>query len=115
MPPIISKSGRPAASTRSRSRTSRTPRRPNTSEGWMPAFFGRDVFLCGYRIFARRVGGGSHRGLRILRSLTDRRWMCRAGNLLTRYDYRLCRAELTEGGGKLEWRVRSSEESLDVT
>jgi hypothetical protein len=81
----------------------------------LPAVLGRDVFLCGYRIFTRRADGGSHRGLRVLHSLSDRRWMCWAGNLLTRYHYRLCRAELIERPGALEWRVASAEASLDVT
>src|SRR5437763_12981232 len=51
---------------------------------WIPAALGRDVFLGGYRIFTRFGDGGSRRGLRILRSLTDRRWMYSAGSLLTR-------------------------------
>ena len=72
---------------------------------FLPAFFGQDVFLSGYRIFAR--SGASRRGLRILRSQTDRRWMVWGGNLLTRYHYRLCRQSVEELGRDLRWSVRS--------
>jgi uncharacterized protein YqjF (DUF2071 family) len=85
--------------------------------GVLPAFLGRDFFLSGYRIFTRLAGGAqSKRGLKILRSDTDREWMVRAGNLLTHYNYRLCRAALTEDGNEIHWIVRteSSEADLDV-
>jgi hypothetical protein len=74
---------------------------------FLPAAFGRNVFLAGCRIFARRTGGTSLRGLRILRSLTDRRWMWCAGNLFTHYRYGLCRSQLRERAGGLEWTVRT--------
>lgn len=55
-----------------------------------PKFLGQDFFLAGYRIFARLHddSGRRLRGLRILRSETDRWRMVRLGNLLTRYNYR---------------------------
>jgi len=81
----------------------------------LPEWLGRDVFLCGYRVFARFGEAGSRRGLRILCSLTDRRWMQAAGNLLTRYRYRMCRSETAESAGRLRWRVESEAASLDVT
>jgi hypothetical protein len=76
--------------------------------------FGRDVFLAGCRIFVRRTGGGSLRGLRILRSLTDRPWMCAAGNLFTRYHYALCRSELHETAASLAWNVHTRRGDADL-
>jgi hypothetical protein len=55
----------------------------------LPAGFGLNFFLTGYRIFTRyrTSAGRTLRGLRILRSDTDR-WSMRVfGNLLTHYDY----------------------------
>ncbi len=83
----------------------------------LPAFLGRDFFLSGYRIFTRLGRGAqSKRGLKILRSDTDREWMMRTGNLLTHYNYRLCRAVLTEHRNEIHWTVRTegSEADLDV-
>lgn len=54
-----------------------------------PEFLGQDFFLIGYRIFARfeTPGGRRLRGLRILKSQTDKRRMVFSGNLLTHYNY----------------------------
>lgn len=85
---------------------------------FLPAVLGRDFFLSGYRIFARLAGGRqSLRGLRILRSDTDHGWMVRAGNLLTHYNYRLCRASVVEWGAELRWKIEtpSAEADLEVT
>ncbi len=65
---------------------------------FLPAAMGSDFFLSGYRIFTRLAGGESLRGLRILRSDTDRRLMVCAGNLLTHYNYSLCSAAVEESG-----------------
>jgi hypothetical protein len=56
----------------------------------LPAWLGRDFFLSGYRLFTRlvRPGKATLRGLRILRSDTDRWSMKTAGNLFTHYGYR---------------------------
>jgi hypothetical protein len=77
---------------------------------------GGDFFLSGYRIFTRLAGSRSRRGLRILRSDTDRRLMVCAGNLLTHYNYRLCEATVEERGGEIEWKIRAprGEADLDV-
>lgn len=84
---------------------------------FLPAVLGRDFFLSGYRIFAR-LGreASSLRGLRILRSDTDHLLMARAGNLFTHYRYRLCRANLLERPGEIEWVIETpnSEADLDV-
>ena len=85
---------------------------------FLPAAFGRDFFLSGYRIFTRLAGGGrSLRGLRILRSDTDHQWMVRAGNLLTHYNYRLCRATVREREREIGWRIETlqAEADLEVT
>jgi hypothetical protein len=81
---------------------------------FLPAAFGRDVFLAGCRIFVRREGSSSLRGLRILRSLTDRPWMWCAGNLFTHYHYRLCQSRLRESKGGLEWSVRTRRGDADL-
>jgi Uncharacterized conserved protein (COG2071) len=75
---------------------------------FLPAALGRDFFLSGYRIFARLANRASAlRGLRILRSDTNHRWMVSAGNALTHYHYRLCRAELSERPGEIDWDIRT--------
>jgi hypothetical protein len=84
---------------------------------FLPAAMGHDFFLCGYRIFTRLgKGAQTKRGLRILRSDTDHKWMVRAGNLLTHYNYRLCEATLEESGREIRWTIRTprSEADLDV-
>jgi Uncharacterized conserved protein (COG2071) len=70
------------------------------SRGLRPAFlppaFGMNFFLAGYRIFTRyrTPAGRTLRGLRILRTDTDRRSMRIAGNLLTHYGYVLSRCRI---------------------
>lgn len=83
---------------------------------FLPAFVGRSFFLSGYRIFTRLAEGPSIRGLKILRSDTDRAMMLCAGNLLTHYNYRLCEVDLKEDSGTIRWRVQTphSEADLDV-
>jgi hypothetical protein len=90
--------------------------------GFLPAAMGRDFFLSGYRIFSRLKNGpgggaGAKRGLRILRSDTDSRLMAWAGNLLTHYNCRLCRAELEEREDETWWRITTpnAEADLEVT
>ncbi len=74
----------------------------------LPAALGGDFFLSGYRVFARFR---RRRGLRILRSETDSRWMCAAGNLLTHYNYRRAPVRVVEAGRTLRITIG---ESLDV-
>jgi Uncharacterized conserved protein (COG2071) len=84
---------------------------------FIPAALGGDFFLCGYRIFTRLDSGAqSKRGLRILRSDTDRKWMVVAGNLMTHYNYHLCHAAFEESGQAIRWTVRTRrcEADLDV-
>jgi len=79
---------------------------------FLPETFGRDCFLCGYRIFAR--AGAALRGLRIIESYTDRRWMVTAGNLFTHYRYQLCRATLEESSSGISWTVRTARGEADL-
>jgi hypothetical protein len=54
-----------------------------------PSFLGNDFFLIGYRIFVRYTNneGKRLRGLYILHSETDSKWMEYVGNSFTRYKY----------------------------
>jgi hypothetical protein len=82
-----------------------------------PAWMGRDFFLAGYRIFSRyrRQDGRELRGLRILRSYTDRRAMVWAGNLFTRYDYRRCSVARRIGVGTLDYTITTLGAEADLT
>jgi hypothetical protein len=81
---------------------------------FLPAAIGRNFFLSGYRIFTRLDGAESKRGLRILRSDTDHRWMVCAGNLLTHYNYRLCRVTFEEHDHGLHWTVQTKRSEADL-
>ena len=83
---------------------------------FLPEALGLNFFLAGYRIFTRyqTPSGRTLRGLRILRSDTDRRSMEFFGNLLTHYGYErsLCkvsRSDATYGvveGVRQEWKPK---------
>jgi hypothetical protein len=81
-----------------------------------PKWLGRDFFLSGYRIFTRfvRPGQPTLRGLRILRSDTDRRSMVRLGNVFTHYSYRLAEVRATLENGRYEVVVRTPGREADV-
>jgi hypothetical protein len=83
----------------------------------VPARFGLDYVLTGYRIVTRfpTPGGRVMRGLLILRSDTDRRLMMLGGNLLTRYHYRLARIGLAVDGPGLAVTVDSRDGRADLT
>lgn len=82
---------------------------------FVPAALGRDFFLSGYRIFTRLGNGArSKRGLRILRSDTDRKCMVCAGNLLTHYNYHLCDASLEERDHEICWIIRTPRSEADL-
>lgn len=93
------------------------------TEGLRPAFvpraLGQDFFLSGYRVFARfkTAAGRTLRGLRILRSDTDKDLMVGFGNLLTHYNYRKCEATLRAAVGALQIQIRTqgAEADLDVS
>lgn len=73
-----------------------------------PAFLGQDFFLAGYRVFVRLRDetGRRLRGLKILRSETDKRSMVWLGNLMTRYRYRRVRVQVQRSG--IETRVATA-------
>ncbi len=83
---------------------------------FFPAVFGQNFFLSGYRIFARFTdsAGRSLRGLRILRSDTDRPLMKRFGNLLTHYNYRLADARFTANSNSIEARIATPNAEADL-
>lgn len=82
----------------------------------LPKWLGQSFFLVGYRIFARFQLDGQRtlRGLRILRSDTDRRLMVVAGNLLTHYQYRLARVECVQDCDELQIRVQTPHGESDL-
>ncbi len=84
--------------------------------GW-PAWTGRDFFLSGYRIFCRfrRQDGRELRGLRILRSYTDRRAMLWSGNLFTRYQYRHCRVTSRRDERTLAYAITTAKAEGDLS
>lgn len=86
----------------------------NLRPSFLPAAFGRDFFLSGYRIFTRLAGAHSQRGLRILRSDTNHTWMVHAGNLLTHYRYQLCDAQLTEQPHEIRCSIRTPNAQADL-
>jgi len=81
-----------------------------------PRCAGQDFFLSGYRIFARYRNrqGRLLRGLRILRSDTDRRLMAVFGNLLTHYNYHCAAVSVREEAGKLTIHVVSAAHEADL-
>lgn len=83
-----------------------------------PEFIGRDFFLAGTRIFTRLEdeSGTRLRGLKIIRSETDKRTMVWAGNLMTGYNYRLARVNIDEVGAETRIVVKrmDGEVSLDL-
>jgi hypothetical protein len=91
----------------------------NLRPEFLPAWIGQDFFLAGYRIFTRfrTASGRNLRGLRILRSYTDRRLMACAGNLLTHYHYRRARVDWSETASEIQIRVQTpqAEADLDLT
>ena len=83
-----------------------------------PAFLGQDFFLAGYRIFTRLSDGTRRlRGLKILRSETDRRRMVWLGNLMTHYRYRYVnvRIRVNAEQTRVETFLADGTRTLDLT
>jgi uncharacterized protein YqjF (DUF2071 family) len=82
----------------------------------LPPLLGQDFFLAGYRIFTRfeRADGRRIRGLRILRSDTDRARMVAGGNLLTHYNYHRCSARVTATDGRIGVEVSTPDHAGDL-
>ena len=81
---------------------------------FLPAALGVDFFLTGYRVFTRFASKPSLRGLRILRSDTDRLLMAIAGNFLTHYGYVHCQAAMKTQEGRLHVTVNSPRAAADL-
>jgi hypothetical protein len=83
---------------------------------FLPASFGRPFFLVGHRVFARHrtAAGVVRRGMRILRSDTDRPLMKAVGNLLTHYRYRVARVRCVADAERLEMEVRTPRGEADL-
>jgi uncharacterized membrane protein YphA (DoxX/SURF4 family) len=85
----------------------------------LPSALGQDFFLAGYRVFTTflRPDGRRLRGLRILRSDTDRARMVVGGNLLTHYQYRRCDAviDASLAGTRVTVRTQDRGGDLDLT
>ncbi len=81
----------------------------------LPAFLGQDFFLAGYRIFTRLrdENGRRLRGLKILRSETDKARMVVSGNLLTHYNYR--RVILDASESRVRTWLPDGRETLDLS
>lgn len=84
----------------------------------LPAFLGQDFFLAGYRIFTRLedVNGRRLRGLKIIRSETDKIRMVLSGNLITGYNYRQVRVSIEEAaaGTRVISTLANGEVTLDL-
>lgn len=83
---------------------------------FLPRWLGRRLFLAGYRIFVghRDSSGRTRRGLRILRSNTDRWTMVLFGNLLTHYQYEKVAVRLAAADQRLEVDVASGDGAADL-
>jgi hypothetical protein len=81
---------------------------------FVPVRLGQSFFLSGYRIFVRRAGRPSLRGLYILRSDTDRRSMALLGNVFTHYRYWVAEVSVAETGRQLEIEVRTPHAEADL-
>jgi Uncharacterized conserved protein (COG2071) len=81
-----------------------------------PAFLGRNFFLSGYRIFTKFSAPGKppRRGLRILRSDTDKRAMRTMGNLLTHYNYCLADVQVNAQNEQLRIQVSTPNAVADL-
>ena len=82
----------------------------------LPAAAGQHFFLAGYRVFTRfrTSNGRSLRGLRILRSDTDRALMVAAGNLLTHYNYHRCSAVVGRSPGAIDVDIHTADGAGDL-
>jgi hypothetical protein len=82
----------------------------------LPAAMGQDFFLAGYRIFTRfrRQDGRSIRGLRILRSDTNKARMVAGGNLLTHYNYHRCDAAVDASPERIRVSIDTPDHGGDL-
>lgn len=84
---------------------------------FMPRFVGQDFFLTGYRVFVRHqdpVTGRRLRGLRILRSDTNKRLMAFWGNRLTHYNYQVAEVAYARNGDQLDIEIITPRGEADL-
>ncbi|HEX9202294.1 MAG TPA: DUF2071 domain-containing protein [Acidobacteriaceae bacterium] len=88
----------------------------NLRPAFVPARLGMNFFLSGYRIFARyqTTAGRTLRGLRIIRSDTNRLPMRLIGNLLTHYHYEHSRFRVQWTEQKYEVQVTTPDGRADL-
>lgn len=88
----------------------------NLRPAFLPSAIGLNFFLAGYRIFTRyqTQAGRSLRGLRILRSDTDRLSMRVFGNMLTHYSYELSRCQVRRTNSTYAVEIRSPNGDADL-
>lgn len=82
----------------------------------LPSCLGLSFFLIGYRVFCRYPGrnGRNLRGLRIIRSDTNRKGMAVLGNLLTHYNYQIAQVEIERNARSLRLEVTTPDGRGDV-
>ena len=84
---------------------------------FLPAWLGQDFFLTGYRIFTRyqNKAGRNLRGLKIIRSDTDKFLMTKLGNLMTSYNYCKAVVEINRPGEQqLEIKISTPNAEADL-
>ncbi len=83
---------------------------------FLPEGIGQNFFLSGYRIFSRYKTKEDRtlRGLRILRSDTDKRLMAFFGNLLTHYHYKKAKVLFQASETKLEVKIQTPQAVADL-
>jgi hypothetical protein len=83
----------------------------------IPGWLGQSFFLTGYRVFTRfhAENGKTLRGLKVIRSDTDKRTMQVLGNAFTHYAYRKVEAELTASQEELSITVKSHDGTSNVS
>jgi hypothetical protein len=81
-----------------------------------PAWIGQSFFLTGYRIFTRYKTrkGQNLRGLRILRSDTDKLPMVFFGNVLTHYKYHLASVDCQKSKEQMHITINSADGKADL-
>ena len=88
----------------------------NLRPAGLPDAIGQDFFLAGYRVFTRfrRSDGKAIRGLRILRSDTDKARMVAGGNLLTHYNYHRCDATVEGSSERIRVAIDTPDHGGDL-
>ena len=84
---------------------------------FVPQWMGQSFFLSGYRIFVKHLDSlqkRTRRGLRILRSDTNRPLMAFFGNCLTHYNYRCAEVHWKRTDGSLEVRIGTPGAEADL-